>query len=65
MKQSIQWHERCLASMEQALRAKIEQRAALEREIAKLGHTCQYYAQQIGKARALGKDGFDEDRFKP
>ena len=63
-KMSIEWHEKCLknqkASVEQLLKEMHEIHAKYFKELAE----CQKYERQIERAKKLGKDGFDRERFK-
>lgn len=63
-KMSIEWHEECLknrkSSVKRLLDTLLEAHARYFTALAE----CQKYERQIERAKKLGKDGFDSERFK-
>ena len=63
MKMSIQWHEGCIANTSAYLerqRKHIEKLLEIqEKELQSL----EFYRKQLEKAKELGLDSFDQDRF--
>ena len=63
MKKTIEWHEKCLTNMQDALAAEI---AALKRHIARVRSRKNFvkmYAGQIEEAKRRKRTGFDRDKF--
>ena len=63
-KMSIEWHEECLKNRKISLeRLKKEYQTAQATYLRTL-EDVKKYERQIERAKKLGKDGFDEERFK-
>lgn len=63
-KMSIEWHEECLKNRKSSL-----ERYKKEYQIAQAKYfetfiSVEKYEKQIERAKKLGKDGFDEERFR-
>ncbi len=65
MKRPIKWHEECLANGENWLAQLELQHKAATRKLEKSRAALQQLKSQIARAKRLGKDGFDEERFQP
>ena len=65
MKHSIEWHERSLAAWERHIKQREEELQNLAERLAKLQQDAERLRSQIARAKRLGKDGFDEERFQP
>ena len=65
MKRPIKWHEECLASGENWLVHLELQHKAATRKLEERRAALQKLRSQIARAKRLGKDGFDEERFQP
>ena len=55
MRRSIEWHDEGLAHWLQRL----------ANHLAKYRHKAERRRSQIARAKRMGKDGFDEERFQP
>ena len=63
-KMSIEWHEECLKNRKASLeRYKKEYQIAQAKYFETL-ESVKKYERKIERAKKLGKDGFDEERFK-
>ena len=60
---SIEWHERNLESYKDSLERKIRERDRLQREVDTMTESFIFRRMQIEKARKMGKESFDADRF--
>ena len=65
MKRPIKWHEECLANKENWLAHLELQHKAETRKLEESRAALQKLRLQIARAKRLGKDGFDEERFQP
>ena len=63
MKMTLEWHKKSLANQkayrEREMKICKDLMARLERDMEQDA----FYEAQIAKAEAMGKDGFDEDKF--
>jgi uncharacterized coiled-coil protein SlyX len=65
MKRPIKWYEECLAHWERRNAEEEEQLQRLAKSLAKSRQDAERLRSQIARAKRLGKDGFDEERFQP
>ena len=65
MKRSIQWHEESLAAREMNIKRREGELQNLAECLAKLRQDAERLRSQIARARRMGKDGFDRERFQP
>ena len=65
MKRPIKWHEECLANQEIWLAHLELQHKAATRKLEESRAAVQKLRSQIARAKRLGKDGFDPDKFQP
>ena len=65
MKHSIEWHEEGLAHWERRNAEEEEQLQRLANRLAKSRQDAERLRSQIARAKRLGKDGFDRERFQP
>jgi hypothetical protein len=65
MKRPIQWHIDCLKGWRESLERKKQEVDNARKELERMQGKLLIYAMQIDRAKKLGKDGFDEDKFKP
>jgi len=63
MKMSIKWHEECLNAEKQSLQRQIELVDREKRTEERYRKDVERYEAQIARAKKLGKDGFDSERF--
>jgi len=66
MKESIEWHEECLKNRKSHIKElfeEIKRAALLADELKQNVEYCNFYQKQIDKAKQMGKDGFDRDKF--
>ena len=63
MKHSMLWNEKRLAGWETHIAEEHLQRLA--KRLAKSRQDAERLRSQIARAKRLGKDGFDEERFQP
>lgn len=64
MKQSIKWHEQCLANTKSFLAEKRRDLRLLQEAVDRLENNVQQYGKQIEAAKNAKLDGFDRDRYK-
>lgn len=62
-KNPIEWHERCLENMKRTLERDEQSLSDLQSRVDDLNNKISFYASQICRAKLMGKDGFDSDRF--
>ena len=65
MKRPIKWHEESLAHGENSLVHLELQHKAATRKLEESRAALQKLRSQIARAKRLGKDGFDRDKFQP
>ena len=65
MKRSIQWHEVSLAGWERRIAEEEEDLQRLENRLPKMRQFAERLRSQIARAKRLGKDGFDREKFQP
>lgn len=65
MKRPIKWHEEGLALWERRIARGEEDLQRLADRLAKLRQDAERLRSQIARAKRMGKDGFDEERFQP
>lgn len=63
MKQSLEWHRKCLNNSRSHLEEHKAELARRQQEIARHQAEVDFYAKQIEEAVKRGMDSFDEDRF--
>jgi len=63
MKQSIAWHEECLANMRSYYHRLNVEATAKRAEADRVCMLGDILMRQIAEAKRRGKDGFDADRF--
>lgn len=63
MKQSIAWHKACLENQRDFLMRRREEAARMYVEIQILEKSIMLRNSKIIRAEAMGKDGFDADKF--
>lgn len=61
---SIEWHEECLKNRKSTVKRLLEELHKAHAEYFKALAECEKYERQINRAKRLGKDGFDAERFK-
>ena len=65
MKRPIMWHEESLAQWERHIAEGEQELQPLANRLAKLRQDAERLRSQIARAKRMGKDGFDEERFQP
>ena len=65
MKRSIEWHEERLEWHEGRVKRLEEELQRLEKLLAESRQDAERLRSQIARAKRLGKDGFDGERFQP
>ena len=65
MKRPIEWHEEGLAHWERHIAEGEEELQRLAKRLTKSRQDAERLRSQIARAKRLGKDGFDEERFQP
>ncbi len=63
MKNTIEWHEKCLKNRIAFASSQRRQIIRLQEELERNDRENEFYAAQIYLAKQDGKDGFDEDRY--
>ena len=64
-KQSIAWHQQCIANLRRSMASTTKQLMALQQERDEQWERLKQYEAQIARAIAEGRDGFDADKFNP
>jgi hypothetical protein len=64
MKRSIAWHEDCLANQYRYAQRTNAEGVRLIAKAAEGYESAHEYKKQIERAKRLGKDGFDAEKFK-
>ncbi len=62
-KQSIAWHQQCIANFRRSMASTAKQLMALQQERDEQQERLKQYEAQIARAIAEGRDGFDADKF--
>ena len=65
MKRPIKWHEESLKARERGIQRKEAELETLAEMLAESRQDAERLRSQIARAKRLGKDGFDEERFQP
>lgn len=63
-KMSIEWHEECLKNMRYSVANNLKEMLEAHARYFTSFKELQRYERQIERAKKLGKDGFDRERFK-
>lgn len=63
-KMSIEWHEKCLKNQKNYVKRCAEELRVAHAKYLGALEECKKYERQIERAKKLGKDGFDSERFK-
>lgn len=63
-KMSIEWHENCLKNRKSHLERLRKELQVAQANYLEKWEDVKKYERQIERAKKLGKDGFDEERFK-
>lgn len=63
-KMSIEWHEDCLKNRKTYLERLLRESQDAQAKYFEALESVKKYERQIERAKKLGKDGFDEDKFK-
>lgn len=63
-KMSIEWHEKCLKNQKVYVKRCAEELREAQAKYLKALEESKKYERQIERAKKLGKDGFDSERFK-
>jgi phage shock protein A len=62
-RQSIEWHQQCIANFRMSVAATAKQLRALQQEHDEQLVRLEQYEAQVSRAIAEGRDGFDADKF--
>ena len=65
MKRPIKWYEEGLAHWESRIAEEEKELQRMAERLAKSRQDAERLRSQIARAKRLGKDGFDEERFQP
>jgi hypothetical protein len=65
MKRSIEWHEEGLAHWESRIAEEEKELQRRANHLARSRQGAERLRSQIARAKRLGKDGFDQERFQP
>jgi len=65
MKRPIKWHEESLEAYERHIKRIEEELQSLAERLATSRQLAERLRSQIARAKRLGKDGFDEEKFQP
>ena len=63
MKESIEWHKECLASLGRSMKLVLQQAEQMQCLLQRLAEEHAVYREQIKRAEAEGRDGFDREKF--
>lgn len=63
-KMSIEWHEECLKNLRHSVVDNLKEMLEAHARYFTSFKELQRYERQIKRAKKLGKDGFDRERFK-
>lgn len=63
-KMSIEWHENCLKNRKSYLERLRKELQVAQAQYLEKFEEVKKYERKIERAKKLGKDGFDEERFK-
>ena len=65
MRHSIEWHEKCLEGREGRVKRLEEELQRLEKFVAESRQDAERLRSQIARAKRLGRDEFDSEKFQP